>query len=234
MANITQINGLQIQAAVALTAPDYVPNAESGSFATTGSNSFKASQIITGSLTITNNLVVLGSASITNISQSTLNIGSNLITVNTNTAAVRFGGLSVIDSGSIPQRSGSILFDSINDQWIFIHQNPVGAVTSSVFLQGPQTFNNIGNETNLTNNRLVKSVNAEHLGDSNITDTGTLVSINSNTQITGSLILTAGITGSLRGTSSWSLTASYIDPTLISTGTDYGIVYAASLGYFMP
>jgi hypothetical protein len=55
---------------------------------------------------------------------------------------------------------------------------------------GPQTYDNIGNEAFPTNNRLLKSVNAEHLGDSNITDNGTKVSINSNTEITGSLIVT--------------------------------------------
>lgn len=222
MSNISEINGQLINAesasfaATASLAPNYVlnsatssftTNTQTGSFATTGSNVFKASQTITGSLTITNDLIVLGSASITNISQSTLNIGTNLITVNTNTPSVRFGGLAVIDSGSSPQRSGSILFDSTNDQWIFIHQNVGGNITSSIFIQGPQTFNNVGNETNLTTNRIPKSVNAEHIGDSNISDNGTVVSINSNTQITGSLITTAGITGNLTGTSSWATNA---------------------------
>jgi len=77
---------------------------------------------------------------------------------------------------------------------------------------GPQTFNNVGNETSLTTNRLPKASGAdlgEHLGDSNITDTGTLVSINSNSHVTGSLIVTAGITGSLFGTGSWAVSASF-------------------------
>lgn len=198
----------------------YVLNSQTGSFATTGSNAFKASQVITGSLTITNDLIVFGSASITTISQSTLNIGTNLITVNTNTPSVRFGGLAVIDSGSSPQQSGSILFDSTNNQWIFVHQASSGQVTSSVFIQGPQTFNSLGNETTLTTNRVPKAVGGdlgEHIGDSNITDTGTVVSINSNTEITGSLrFLNGGVTSSLFGTSSWAqsssqaLTASFL------------------------
>jgi hypothetical protein len=181
-------------------------------YASTGSNQFNGNQIITGSLTVTNNLVVLGSSSISYISQSTLNIGTNLITVNTNTPSTRFGGLAVIDSGSSPQRSGSILFDSTNDQWIFVHQT--AGITSSLFIMGPETYNNIGNETNLTNNRIPKSINAEHIGDSNITDTGTTIQLGSNTQITGSLSVSTSITastfsgssftGSLLGTSSWS------------------------------
>ena len=147
-----------------------------GSYATTGSNTFRADQTITGSLFISQNLVVQGSSSISFISQSTLNIGTNVITVNTLTPGTRFGGLSVIDSGSSPQRSGSLFFDSTNDQWIFIHQNQT-TPTSSILIMGPQTYNNIGNETTLTTNVIPKSTNAEHIGDSQISDNGVTVSI---------------------------------------------------------
>jgi hypothetical protein len=147
-----------------------------GSYATTGSNTFRADQTITGSLFISQNLVVQGSSSISFISQSTLNIGTNVITVNTLTPGTRFGGLSVIDSGSSPQRSGSLFFDSTNDQWIFIHQNQT-TPTSSILIMGPQTYNNIGNETTLTTNVIPKSTNAEHIGDSQISDNGITVSI---------------------------------------------------------
>lgn len=197
----------------------YVLNSQTGSFATTGSNVFKASQTITGSLTITNDLIVLGSSSITYISQSTLDISTNLITVNTNTPSVRFGGLAVIDSGSSPQTSGSILFDSQNNQWIFVHESTGGQITSSVFIQGPQTFNSLGNEITISTNRLTKGTGGdlgEHIGDSNITDTGTLVSINSNTEITGSLVVTNSITGSLFGTSSWAQNYNETDPIFTS------------------
>jgi hypothetical protein len=164
---------------------------KTGSYATTGSNVFQGSQIITGSLFISQDLIVAGSSSIQHISSSVVNIADNIITVNAQNPSIRFGGLAVIDSGSSPQISGSILFDSVNDQWIFVHQNQT-TVTSSILLMGPQTFNNLGNETSPTNNRLLKSVNAEHLGDSNISDTGTKVSVNSNTEITGSLIVAGG------------------------------------------
>jgi hypothetical protein len=143
--------------------------------------------IVTGSLTITNDLTVLGSSSIQYITSSQLNISDNIITVNTITPSIRFGGLAVADSGSSPIQSGSLLFDSQNNQWIFVHQASAGAaITSSVLLMGPQTFNNVGGETTITTNRLTKGAGAdlgEHLTDSNITDTGTLVSINSNTKI---------------------------------------------------
>jgi len=150
-----------------------------GALATTGSNTFAGSQTITGNLTVNQNFTVLGSASIQYVSQSTLNIGTNLITVNTDTPAVTLGGLAVIDSGSSPQRSGSLLFDSVNDQWIFVHQNTAGGVTSSVLVMGPPTFNNVGSETLLTQNRLVKGNGLEHVVSSIITDDGTNVGIGS-------------------------------------------------------
>ena len=51
-------------------------------------------------------------------------------------------------------------------------------------------FNDIGNEATITTNRLTKGTGGdlgEHIGDSNITDDGTVVSINIKTCITGSL-----------------------------------------------
>jgi hypothetical protein len=162
---------------------------KTGSYATTGSNIFQGNQTITGSLYVSQDLIIAGSSSIQHISSSVVNIADNIITVNAQNPSIRFGGLAVIDSGSSPQVSGSMLFDSTNDQWVFVHQNQT-TVTSSILLMGPQTFNNLGGETYPTTNRVLKSVNAEHVGDSNISDTGTKVSVNSNTEITGSLIVT--------------------------------------------
>ena len=182
----------------------FVTNSKTGSFATTGSNTFTGTQTVSGSLIITQNLTVLGSSSILYVTSSQLNIANNLITVNTNFPSVRYGGFAVIDSGSSPQVSGSLLFDSQENQWLFVHQGNV--ITSSILIMGPETYNSLGNETHPTTNRIIKSINDEHIGDSNITDTGTIVSINSNTQITGSLIATS-FTGSLFGTASWASSA---------------------------
>ena len=164
---------------------------KTGSYATTGSNIFQGTQIITGSLFISQDLIIAGSSSIQNISSSVLNISDNIITVNAVNPSVRFGGLAVIDSGSSPQVSGSMLYDSVKDEFLFVHQNQ-GIITSSVLLMGPETFNNVGNEAYITQNRLTKGSGVEHLNDSNITDTGTKVSINSNTEITGSLTVAGG------------------------------------------
>ena len=61
-------------------------------------------------------------------------------------------------------------------------------------MMGPETYDNLGNETYLTQNRIPKNIIDEHIGDSNISDNGLVVSINSNTEITGSLTATT-ITG---------------------------------------
>jgi hypothetical protein len=164
-----------------------------GNRATTGSNIFQGNQTITGSLFISENLIVVGSSSIQHISSSIVNIADNIITVNAINPSVRFGGLAVIDSGSSPQVSGSMLFDSVNNQWLFVHQDQ-SSVTSSVLLMGPETYNNLGGEAYLTLNRIPKGTGIEHLNDSNITDTGIKVSIDSNTEITGTLKVTGNIT----------------------------------------
>jgi hypothetical protein len=190
-----------------------------GSYATTGSNIFRSSQTITGSLFISENLVIAGSSSIQYISSSVVNIDDNIITVNAMNPSVRFGGLAVIDSGSSPQVSGSMLFDSVNNQWVFVHQNQA-SVTSSVLLMGPETFNNLGNEAYLTLNRLPKGTGIEHLVNSNITDTGTKVSINSNTEVTGTFVAT--------GTALVSGSAQILNDTTIHSGSFFNGISVVS------
>ena len=172
----------------------------SGSFArTNSSNTFNGNQIVSGSVTITQDLIVLGSSSIQNISSSRLDIGDNIIQLNVNQPSVRFGGIAVFDSGSAAG-SGSFLYDAVEDEFIFVHRGNGTNVTSSHFVLGPETYDNLGNEIYLTNNRLPKGTGKEHLNDSNITDNGTVVSINSNTQITGSLTVSNGIIGAINAT----------------------------------
>ena len=201
---------------------------KTGSYATTGSNTFIGDQTITGSLFISQNLIVGGSSSINFVSQSTLNIGTNLITVNAQNPGTRFGGLAVIDSGSSPTVSGSMLFDSINDQWIFVHQAIAGSpTTSSVVLMGPESFNSLGSEIYPTTNRVVKSINSEHLGDSNISDTGTKVSINSNTEITGTFVATG--TALVSGSAQISFNGITDKPTLVSGSSQITFLSISSI-----
>jgi hypothetical protein len=166
--------------------------AVSGTFARTNSaNVFTGTQTITGSLYISQDLVVAGSSSIQNISSSNLVIGAAYVTLNTNTPSSRFAGINIIDSGS-GGNSGSFLYDAVQDEFIQVHKGNGLNVTSSHFVQGPQTYDNLGNETYLTNNRLTKGTGLEHIVDSQITDDGSTVSI------PGALTVTGNITGPIR------------------------------------
>ncbi len=159
---------------------------KTGSYATTGSNTFYGTQTITGSVYVNGDLIVQGSSSLQNITASAVSIGTNIVNLNTANPAIRYAGLAINDSGSIGG-SGSFLYDSVQDEFIFIHRGASNVVTSSVVLMGPETYDNIGNETYLTNNRILKGTGNEHVADSNISDNGSVVVINSATEITGSL-----------------------------------------------
>ena len=164
---------------------------------TNTANVFSGNQTITGSLYISQDLVVQGSSSIQNISSSRLDIGDNIIQLNVNNPSLRFGGLAIYDSGSAGS-SGSFLYDSVEDEFIFVHKGNGTNVTSSHFITGPETYDNLGNETYLTQNRIPKSSGKEHIVDSNITDTGTLITLGSNTVVNGTLLAsgTALVSGS--------------------------------------
>ena len=155
-------------------------------FATTGSNAFIGTQTITGSLYISSDLVVQGSSSLQDITASAVNIGANIVNLNTANPAIRFAGLNIFDSGSIGG-SGSFLYDAVQDEFIFVHRGDNANITSSVVLMGPQTYNNIGSETYPTANRILKGVGNEHIGDSIISETGGGIGISGSLSITGSL-----------------------------------------------
>ena len=155
--------------------------------ATTGSNTFFGTQTFSGSVYIANDLIVQGSSSIQHISASSVSIGTNIVQLNTANPSVRFAGLTIIDSGSIGG-SGSFLYDSVQDEFIFVHRGNGTNITSSHFVLGPETYDNLGNETYLTTNKLPKGTGKEHLNDSNISDDGSLITLGSNTTITGTLV----------------------------------------------
>ena len=92
----------------------------------TGGNTFTGTQIVSASVYIQGDLVVQGSSSIQYISASSVSIGTNIVQLNTATPAVRFGGLSVQDSGSSAGVTGSMLWDSCCNRWIYSNPSGVG------------------------------------------------------------------------------------------------------------
>jgi hypothetical protein len=166
---------------------------KTGSYATTGSNIFVDGQYLSSSFNPTgfsttaslytdgglrvsrdayisgtlylNNVTVFGTQSVAYISSSQLNIGTNLITVNTDTPSIRFGGLAVYDSGSTGL-TGSILWDSQNNHWVY--SNPSGSSYSGgMFISGPRT-STLGSETGTTSCMLMAGQGGDHITSSMI------------------------------------------------------------------
>ena len=163
--------------------------AKTGSYATTGSNAFQGTQTITGSLVITQNLTVLGSSSITYVTSSQLRVDDNIITLNTAGLAQRFGGIEIYDSGSA-STTASLLWDSLNNK--FLYQHPAGADTyaSAWLMSGPVNNGALGSEVGLTTNKIVKATDDDHIGDSIMTETGGGIGISGSLSVTGSIVST--------------------------------------------
>ena len=149
-------------------------------FATTGSNTFIGTQVITGSMYITNDLIVQGSSSLQNITASAVSIGTNTVILNTATPAVRFGGISVADSGSGAGASGSLFWDSLNNNWIY--QHPVGgaeSAMSAMLISGPKNSGSLGDEVHITPGRIMVALGDDHIGDSKISQSASEITIDS-------------------------------------------------------
>jgi hypothetical protein len=131
-----------------------------------------------------NNVTVFGTQSVAYISSSQLNIGTNIISVNTDTPSIRFGGLAVYDSGST-SLTGSILWDSEDNQWIY--SNPSGSTyDSAVFLVGPRNVGVLGNETGISCNFLSKGNGMHHMTSSGIFENGSTTCFYGNSFISSS------------------------------------------------
>jgi hypothetical protein len=199
--NITRLSALETASGSAITRLNSIES-KTGSYATTGSNTFDGGQYFSssfnptgfsttaslytdGGLRVTrdayisgtlylNNVTVFGTQSVAYISSSQLNIGTNLITVNTDTPSIRFGGLAVYDSGSTGL-TGSILWDSQNNHWVY--SNPSGSSYSGgMFISGPRSAA-LGSETGTTSCMLLAGQGGDHLTSSMIYHSSTVTCI---------------------------------------------------------
>ena len=153
-------------------------NSKTGSYATTGSNTFFGTQTFSGSVYIANDLVVQGSSSIQYISASSVSIGTNIVQLNTATPSVRYAGLAVQDSGSSAGITGSILWDSLCNRWMYSNPSTIG-YSGGIIMSGPRAAT-LGQETTLTCNYIAKSGAGDHLYDSCIWEMSGSVGINTN------------------------------------------------------
>jgi len=180
-------------------------------FATTGSNIFFGTQTITGSLYITQNLIVQGSSSLQNITASAVDIGTNIVNLNTSTPAVRFGGVSVADSGSNQGVSGSLLWDSLNNHWVYVQPSGSGEeYNSAILIAGPKNTGALGEESGITSGSIQVALGENHIGDSIMTQNPGATKIT----IAGALDVTGNISGSIVGIGNVAAFSSSVDSRL--------------------
>jgi len=118
-----------------------------------------------------NNVVVYGTSSIQYLTSSQVNVGANIINLNTQTPAVRFGGMAVADSGSNAGVTGSMLWDSVNNRWVY--SNPSGSTyDGGMIISGPRNTTGLGNEVGTTACYIMAGQGGDHITSSAIyTDT---------------------------------------------------------------
>ena len=179
----------------------YAYTASSATNATSASKAVSASYSDTASFsnnfTVLGNLTVYGTQSVQYITSSQLNISSNIITVNVGTPAIRFGGLSVYDSGSTAGATGSLFWDSQNNRWIY-QQETGSTYSGGMLMSGPRNFGGLGNEEGTTNNSLMKGQGGDHITSSAIFEVSGSVTMGTALtnlhSITGSLNVTGSVT----------------------------------------
>lgn len=135
-----------------------------------------------------NDITVNGTGSfayIQSVTGSAKVIGDAFLILNADSPTQRYAGIKVYDSGSTPPTTASLQFDGVSNDWFYQYSGS-DETDFGVVMFGPE-YATQGSPTYLTNNRLPKGDGGHHLNDSNISDDGSIVSINSNTNITGSL-----------------------------------------------
>ena len=132
---------------------------------------------LSSSLFIKGNLTVYGTQSVNYITSSQLNISTNLITVNTSTPSIRFGGIAVQDSGSVNGLTGSLLWDSQNNIWLYSNPSGSSNYDSAMVLMGPTNNGGLGNEVGIATNYLAKGAGSHHMTSSGIYESASLVGI---------------------------------------------------------
>lgn len=111
-------------------------------------------------------------------------IGDAFVVLNTDSPALRYAGIQVIDSGSLGV-TASLQWDSTKDIWLQVEADG----TSAGLITGMS--GSFGVEAFPTKNTIVKGGGDHQITDSNISDNGSLVKIVSNTEITGSVKTTS-------------------------------------------
>lgn len=201
--------------------PQGIPGRDGSSFAGT----------LSGSLNVSGSFNLVGDAHITGGINSSAGFTGSLLgtasyAVSSSHALTASYALNAASANSFPFTGSAIISGSLS---VTGSVNVTAGITGSLF--GTASFANTATSAATASYVLASAVQGLNLsqitsGSATASITPTKFSVNVNTEITGALNITAGITGSLFGTSSWannSLTASYVEysnvanrPTLFS------------------
>lgn len=165
-----------------------------GGLTLTNTASFRDASF-TGSVTVTQNLTVLGTASFTSVTSSELFVSGSRVLLHTNHPAVRFGGLDVIDDAGTGT-TGSLLWDSLNNKWVYSHPAGIG-YDGGMLMSGPRNTSGLGNEVGLTHYYVARSQGGDHIENSNLYSSGSRFLVNktvpettAEVEISGSISIT--------------------------------------------
>jgi len=180
----------------------------SGSLTIQNGITINGNQTINGALTVTGNTIInsnlyvsgnvefLATSSYVHISSSIVELDDNIIRLNAYSPFERYAGFEVMDSGSSGV-SGSILWDSLNDYWMFVS----GSGQSSKIIG--TTTGAYGSEVSLTSNTIPKATGTNTIGDSLLTDNATTLAYNTNkftvTSSNGATLIAGNVTLSASG-----------------------------------
>ena len=98
----------------------------SGSLNVDGNSRFNNDLVVKGDMYVSGNFTVLGTGSIINLTGSQVDIGTNKIVLNTYAPFERFAGIDVYDSGSNAGVTGSLLWDSQENVWVYANPSEIG------------------------------------------------------------------------------------------------------------
>jgi hypothetical protein len=158
---------------LATTASHTAGTASIADFATTSSHALTIRDGLTtefASLTLTGDLDVAGTASfglLTSTTASSFIIGDARILLNADTPAVRFSGITVVDSGSDPYTTASFLYDGSTHDWKYEYETG-GDHDAAVALFGP-VMSDLTGSVYPVSESLVIGTGGHHLTSSTIT-----------------------------------------------------------------
>ncbi len=162
-----------------------------GTLGVTGNTEIDGTLTVNDNVTISGNLEILGTATEVNIQSTTVEIDDNIIKLNAYSPFERYAGFEVMDSGSSGV-SASLVWDSQDDHWMFVSSSGQSSKVLGT------TAGAYGSESSLRIGSIPVATGKNTMGDSLLTDDGSVLSYNTNKftvdKDTGSTLIAGNVT----------------------------------------